>query len=389
MDPRAARRRSWPACCAARRERLHPRRRRPPRRRSGAAPAACAARRSRNSPAISTTYYTFLEQGRGDIRPSPQVLDALAGCAPATPMPNGTTCTGSRPARLRPGPAAGSQKLAPRPSPTLVDRLDPHPTYVSGRRWDVLAANRAARELWADWPSLPPAERNIVWWTFMDPRARADPHRVGVRGVRPAGRFRAAAARHSGDPDFAELIQRLRAGQPGGTGVVAAARRGPAELGQQADPAPGARRLHLPAHRPAAGRRPRAEGGDLLRLRRRPGPDRRAPQPARPARRATPGRADRHERELSRPRSPRGPRTRAPAARRSGRRSGRRPCAGCRRRRTAPARAGRPGSAGSGRPRSGRCRRRRPGSGTRRAPGRRSATTPGASLQHPLRVRAG
>jgi len=46
---------------------------------------------------------------------------------------------------------------------TLVDRLDPHSTYVTGRRFDVLAANRAARALWTDWPALPPQERNMLW----------------------------------------------------------------------------------------------------------------------------------------------------------------------------------------------------------------------------------
>ena len=35
----------------------------------------------------------------------------------------------------------------------MVDRLDPFPAYLKGRRWDVLAANRAARALFADWPA--------------------------------------------------------------------------------------------------------------------------------------------------------------------------------------------------------------------------------------------
>ena len=68
------------------------------------------------------------------------------------------------------------------------------------------------------------------------------------------------------------------------------------------------------------------------------------------------------------------------AARRSGRCSARRPCAGCRRRRTARARSGSPAPAGSGRRRSGRCRRRRPASGTRRSPGRRRQHDRGAAL---------
>jgi transcriptional regulator with XRE-family HTH domain len=158
---------------------------------------------------VSTTYYTFLEQGR-DIRPSRQVLDALAGALRLTDAERDYL---HGLAAGEPAPALAAEKL-PAAVADLVDRLDPHPTYVSGRRWDVLAANRAARELWADWPSLPRAERNIVWWTFMDPRARSILIEWESEASAQLARFRAAAARHSGDPDFAELIERLQAGSP-------------------------------------------------------------------------------------------------------------------------------------------------------------------------------
>jgi transcriptional regulator with XRE-family HTH domain len=158
---------------------------------------------------VSTTYYTFLEQGR-DIRPSRQVLDALAGALRLTDAERDYL---HGLAAGEPAPALAAEKL-PAAVADLVDRLDPHPTYVSGRRWDVLAANRAARELWADWPSLPPAERNIVWWMFMDPRARSILIEWESEASAQLARFRAAAARHSGDPGFAELIERLQAGSP-------------------------------------------------------------------------------------------------------------------------------------------------------------------------------
>jgi transcriptional regulator with XRE-family HTH domain len=156
---------------------------------------------------VSTTYYTFLEQGR-DIRPSRQVLDALAGALRLTDAERDYL---HGLAAGAPASSLAAEKL-PAAVADLVDRLDPHPTYVSGRRWDVLAANRAARELWADWPSLPPAERNIVWWTFMDPRARSVLIEWESEASAQLARFRAAAARHSGDPGFTELIERLHAG---------------------------------------------------------------------------------------------------------------------------------------------------------------------------------
>jgi transcriptional regulator with XRE-family HTH domain len=164
---------------------------------------------------ISTTYYTFLEQGR-DIRPSRQILDAVADALRLTGAERGYLHELVHGSSAVPGPAApdgGAEKL-PAAVADLVDRLDPDPTYVSGRCWDVLAANRAARLLWADWPALPPPERNIVWWTFMHPAARSVLVDWAAEASAQLARFRAAAARHPGDPQFAALIDRLHAGSP-------------------------------------------------------------------------------------------------------------------------------------------------------------------------------
>lgn len=54
----------------------------------------------------------------------------------------------------------------------LVQRFEPFPTCVKGRRWDVLASNPAARELFTDWDALPPGQRNLVRWMFTVPAAR-------------------------------------------------------------------------------------------------------------------------------------------------------------------------------------------------------------------------
>lgn len=158
---------------------------------------------------ISTTYYTFLEQGR-DVRPSRQVLDALARA-----LHLGATERAHLHELVHGGSAATTRGTVETLAPAvidLVDRLDPHPTYVTGRSWDVLAANRAARALWTDWPRLPPAERNMLWWTFMDPAARTVLIEWQAEAAAQPARFRAAAARHPDDPEFGSLIQRLHDG---------------------------------------------------------------------------------------------------------------------------------------------------------------------------------
>ncbi|MFC1432106.1 helix-turn-helix transcriptional regulator [Streptacidiphilus sp. N1-3] len=161
--------------------------------------------------AISSTYYTVLEQGR-DVRPSRQVLDALATALRL----DSTERTHIHELIHGAPPAAGRAAAESLPPAVLalVDRLDPSPAYVTGRRWDVLASNRAARALWTDWPARPVRDRNMLWWTFADPEAREILVDWPAEASALLGRFRTAAARHPGDPGFAELLERLHAVSP-------------------------------------------------------------------------------------------------------------------------------------------------------------------------------
>jgi len=160
---------------------------------------------------VSATYYTFLEQGR-DVRPSRQVVTALAG---ALRLSSAERAHLFQLAGII--VAADDQAHAETVAPALsamVGRLDPFPAYLKGRRWDVLAANRAARALFTDWSARPPGDRNQVWWMFTDREAR----KVYVHWEKEAsetlGRFRAAAARRPDDPDFTGLIERLHQASP-------------------------------------------------------------------------------------------------------------------------------------------------------------------------------
>lgn len=155
--------------------------------------------------AISTTYYTFLEQGR-DIRPSRQVLDSLASALHLD------TAERIHLHHL----VYNDDEPAPRPeegvSPAvveLIDRLDPAPAYLTGRRYDVLASNRAARALWTDWTACGADQRNIVWWTLTDPDARTILIDWEEEAATALARYRAAADRHPNDPAFTELTERL------------------------------------------------------------------------------------------------------------------------------------------------------------------------------------
>jgi transcriptional regulator with XRE-family HTH domain len=156
---------------------------------------------------VSTTYYTFLEQGR-PVRPSAQVVDALAAALRMSSTERRYLHV------LAHGPdAVGADAPAPEQLEQgvvdLVHRLDPFPTYVKGRRWDVLAANAAACELFADWQSMPADDRNLVRWMFTSDRAREVYLDWKSEAQAMLGRFRLAAARHPDDPEFLGLIELL------------------------------------------------------------------------------------------------------------------------------------------------------------------------------------
>jgi transcriptional regulator with XRE-family HTH domain len=157
---------------------------------------------------VSTTYYTFLEQGR-PVRPSPQVLEALAGALRLSAPERRYLETLANGPGGRPAASAGPERLDSGVA-ELVERLDPFPTYVKGRRWDVLAANAAARELFADWTALPAGEQNLVRWMFTAARAREVYLEWEHEARAMLGRFRLAAARHPGDPEFTALIGQLQ-----------------------------------------------------------------------------------------------------------------------------------------------------------------------------------
>jgi transcriptional regulator with XRE-family HTH domain len=161
---------------------------------------------------LSTTYYTFLEQGR-PVRPSAQVLDALASALRMSAAERRYLQV------LAYGPDGPSSADLVAPAPPerldlsvadLVQRLEPYPTLVKGRRWDVLAANPAARELFADWTVRPGGERNLVRWMFTTDRAREVYCEWEPEARAMLGRFRLAAARYPDDPDFEALIAELQ-----------------------------------------------------------------------------------------------------------------------------------------------------------------------------------
>ena len=154
---------------------------------------------------VSTTYYSFLEQGR-PVRPSAQVLDSLAA---ALRLSEAERRYLHLLAAVGPAPDGGPEEVDDAVR-RLVRRLDPDPALVKGRRWDVLCANAAAAELFrwdGDGPGI-----NLVRWMFTDTRAREVYLDWEGEARAMLGRFRLATARRPDDPEITELVADLHRG---------------------------------------------------------------------------------------------------------------------------------------------------------------------------------
>lgn len=154
---------------------------------------------------IGVDWYVRLEQGR-TVSPSDATLDALV-----------------RALRLSKGEAAHlralarsqeSQVFVTEQVPVAIARTVaslPLPAYVTGRRWDILAWNEAAADLFG-FDRLADADRNILLFMFIDP-AGLRLFGEGWEGEarRMIALFRATHDLYAKAPAFVALVERLRA----------------------------------------------------------------------------------------------------------------------------------------------------------------------------------
>jgi transcriptional regulator with XRE-family HTH domain len=136
---------------------------------------------------VSPTWYTWLEQGRGGA-PSADVLDRIARALMLTDAEREHLFLIGlgRPPENRYQAAEGVTPRLQR----VLDALELCPAYLKSSTWDILAWNRAASVVLADYASLPPAQRNGLRLVFTDPRVRA-----AMRNWESDARFVVAAFR--------------------------------------------------------------------------------------------------------------------------------------------------------------------------------------------------
>jgi transcriptional regulator with XRE-family HTH domain len=160
---------------------------------------------------ISVTWYTWLEQRR-PISVSAGVLDSLARVLRLDPIERTQLFQlAARQPILHPRPR--KEKVSPLIQ-RLVDQQHTYAVLIMGRRWDVLGWNRVARAFFLDFETLAAAERNIVWLVFTNRAMRSLFVDWPSRARDALARFRADYGRQAGDPQFVELVERLKSVSP-------------------------------------------------------------------------------------------------------------------------------------------------------------------------------
>ena len=155
---------------------------------------------------ISPTWYTWLEQGRGGA-PSADVLDRIARALMLTDVEREHIFL----LGLGHPPDVRYRKddgVTPRLQ-RVLDALEPSPALIRTATWDVIAWNGAASVMLTDYGALPPEQRNILRFIFLDPRVRAAQYDWDSVARFVVGAFRVDAARAAAAAEVEPLVDEL------------------------------------------------------------------------------------------------------------------------------------------------------------------------------------
>lgn len=160
---------------------------------------------------VSTTWYTWLEQGRGGA-PSTAALKRLAQALALNDAERDHLF-----ALAQRRPSQGADEQAERVGPGLrhmLDALVECPAMVRNPVWDVVAWNRAAAAVFGDFDAGAARGRNILRLVFMDEDARTGLADWEDNARYIVASFRAHLARMGAHARAEPLIRELQAASP-------------------------------------------------------------------------------------------------------------------------------------------------------------------------------
>ncbi|WP_328888621.1 helix-turn-helix transcriptional regulator [Streptomyces sp. NBC_00316] len=156
---------------------------------------------------ISVSWYSSLEQAR-DIRVSEHVLTSLAEALRLNAEERDYFfALASEGGDTRAGASAPSDGVPPTLQ-RILDSQQPHPAFVLGPRFDILAWNRATTDVYGDLTAVPPEHRHMLRLFF------GGHLRELILNWEPSARsllaeFRAATGMYVHEPWFTDLVGEL------------------------------------------------------------------------------------------------------------------------------------------------------------------------------------
>src|ERR1700743_19871 len=160
---------------------------------------------------VSATWYTWLEQGRGGA-PSADVLDRIARAMMLTDVEREHLFLLGlgRPPEVR---YRAPEGITPRLQ-RLLDTLAHSPAFIRTATWDVIAWNKAAAAVLADYAALQEGQRNVLRLMFRDSRVRAAQSNWQSVARYVVASFRADVARAGAARNVQSLVDELCATSP-------------------------------------------------------------------------------------------------------------------------------------------------------------------------------
>ncbi|TCR19552.1 helix-turn-helix transcriptional regulator [Streptomyces sp. BK205] len=158
--------------------------------------------------AISTEYYTRIEQGR--LQASAPLLDEIAQALRLNDAQRTYLFDLAAKERVRPSAYRERQQVDPQLQ-RMLDDLSASPAFVIGRCTDILGWNRLAAALWTDFGRYPVQERVFVRLLFTEPWMRelyVDWEEVTRLAI---AQLRMESARYPDDQPLTALVEELSA----------------------------------------------------------------------------------------------------------------------------------------------------------------------------------
>lgn len=163
---------------------------------------------------VSTTWYTYLEQGR-DIQVSSSILASLARVLQLSEDERvHLYALANLPQPVKSSPL---EDTAQRTYQQVLDELGTIPAVLTGRTYDVLAWNAAATAVFGDFGQLPSGERNMLWLLFAEQPASQQFNVFTDReqyAQEVLEAFRGRVNRYLDDPDLLAFVERLKQASP-------------------------------------------------------------------------------------------------------------------------------------------------------------------------------